>query len=149
ALLHQAGQGASVATTNQYLAHLKSFCNWMVKDRRIAANPFLHVAPGNADVDRRHDRRELDADELRRLLVAARDSDRVFRGLSGWDRYHLYATACGTGFRAMALASLTPESFDLDGHTPTVTLAARRNKSRKSKVQPLPQDVAELLREYL
>src|SRR4051794_19815756 len=90
----------------------------------------------------------LEADQLRRLLAAARDSARTFRGLYGFDRYHLYAAACGTGFRASALASLTPESFDL-GAQPTVTLAARWNKSRKLKVQPLPPDVAELLRDYL
>jgi integrase len=149
ALQDLVSRGASVATTNQYLAHLKAFCSWMAKDGRMAANPFLHVEPGNADVDRRHDRRELTADELRRLLGAARDSARTFRGLSGRDRFHLYATACGTGFRAMGLASLAPESFDLNGDTPTVTLSARRNKSRRLKVQPLPPDVAELLREYL
>jgi integrase len=33
--------------------------------------------------------------------------------------------------------------------TPTVTRSARRNKSRVQKVQPLPADVAELLRDYL
>jgi hypothetical protein len=32
---------------------------------------------------------------------------------------------------------------------PTVTLAARRNKSRKLKVQPLPPDIAALFRDYL
>jgi integrase len=149
ALQDLTSQGVSVATTNQYLAHLKSFCNWMVKDGRMGSNPFLHVEPGNADVDRRHDRRELTTDELRGLLAAARGSDRSFRGLTGWDRFHLYATACATGFRAMGLASLTPESFDLDGDTPTVTLAARRNKSRRLKVQPLPADIADLLRQYL
>jgi hypothetical protein len=108
-----------------------------------------HLEPGNAAVDRRHDRRELDADELRRLLAAARDSDRPFRGLTGRDRSHLYATACGSSFRASGLASLTPESLDLDTEPPTVTLAARENKSRKTKVQPLPPDVADLLRDYL
>jgi hypothetical protein len=44
-----------------------------------------------------------------------------------------------TGFRAAALASQTPESFDL-GNAPTVTLPARRSKNRKTKVQPLPAD---------
>jgi integrase len=142
-------QGVGVETTNQYLTHLKSFCRWMVKDRRMGENPVAHLEPGNALADRRHDRRELDAGELRRLLVAARDSARRFRGLSGRDRFHLYAAACGTGFRASGLASLTPESFELDAEPPTVTLAARRNKSRKLKVQPLPPDVAGLLRGYL
>jgi hypothetical protein len=50
----------------------------------------------------------------------------------------LYAVACGTGFRAGGLASLTPESFDLDAEAPTVTLAARSNKRGTGKVQPLP-----------
>jgi integrase len=142
-------QGVSVETTNQYLTHLKSFCKWLAKDGRMGENPVERLEAGNAEVDRRHDRRELDAGELRRLLAAARDSARTFRGLTGWDRYHLYAAACGTGFRASGLAGLTPESFGLDPAGPTVTLAARRNKSRKLKAQPLPADVADLLREYL
>src|SRR5262249_51998118 len=60
-----------------------------------------------------------------------------------------YAAACGTGFRASALASLTPESFDLSEEMPTVTLPARYAKNRKTKVQPLPADMADLLRAYL
>jgi len=148
-LLDRQGTGASVETTNQYLTHLKVFLNWMKGDKRTGANPFDHLKPGNAEVDRRHDRRELEAEELRRLLAAARDSSRTFRGLDGRDRYHLYAAACGTGFRASGLASLTPESFDLDSALPTVTLAARMNKSRKLKVQPLAADLAALFRNYL
>ncbi len=141
--------GASVETLNQYIRHLKGFGAWLVRSRRAAANPFLHLEAGNAQADRRHARRELTRDEMRRVLNAARESKQSFRGLSGEDRFHLYACACGTGFRAGALASLTPESFDLDGEVPTVTLAARDDKSRRGKVQPLPADVAGLLRTYL
>ncbi len=141
-------RGKSVQTTNYYLSHLKSFCRWLVKDRRSGDNPLAHLDAGNSDVDRRHDRRELEAEELRQLLAATKASGRGSRGLTGPDRFHLYATACGTGFRASALASLTPESFDL-GARPTATLPARSNKSRKTKVQPLPPDVADLLRGYL
>jgi hypothetical protein len=54
-----------------------------------------------------------------------------------------------TGFRARGLASLCPESFDLGADVPTATLAARRNKSRVLKVQPLPADLADLLRRSL
>jgi hypothetical protein len=100
----------------------------------MGQNPVAHLEPPNVEVDRRHDRRELDAEELRRLLAAARDSERTFRGLDGRDRFHLYAAACGTGFRAAALASLPPEAFDLDAEVPTVTLAAQRNKSRNEKL---------------
>jgi integrase len=149
ALQDRLARGVSVQTTNDYLSALKSFGRWLVKDRRTADNHFAHLEGGNAQVDRRHDRRELTADELRRVLDAARNSTASFRGLTGADRFHLYATGCGTGFRASALASLTPESFDLDAASPVVTLAARHAKNRKTKVQPLPADVAELLRGYL
>jgi hypothetical protein len=88
-------------------------------------NPLAHLVTSNAAVDRRHDRRELFPDELRRLLSSAASSTTSFRGLTGPDRFYLYAAACGTGFRASALASLTPESFDLVSDLPTVTLAAR------------------------
>ena len=142
-------RGVCVQTTNDYLSSLKSFGRWLVKDRRTSEYVFQHLEGGNAKVDRRHDRRELDAEELRRLLAAARDSNRIFRGLTGPDRFHLYATACGTGFRASGLASLTPESFDLESDMPTLTLPARHAKNRKTKVQPIPSDVAELLRGYL
>jgi hypothetical protein len=84
-------QGASVETSNQYLRHLKAFGAWLVADKRTGENTVAHLQPGNFDVDRRHDRRELDAAELRRLLTAARDSTRSFRELTGRDRYHLYA----------------------------------------------------------
>jgi integrase len=143
-------QGASIQTSNYYLSHLKSFCNWLVDDvERTEKNPVARLEPGNADADRRHHRRELTADELRRLLAAARDSARTFRGLTGRARHTLYALACGTGLRADALASLTPTHFDLDGDPPTVNVTVRRDKSRKGKVQPIPPDVAQLLREYM
>ena len=149
ALQERLCRGTSVQTTNQYRMHLKSFCGWLVKDGRTETNPVLHLEGGNIKLDRRHDRRELTAAQLSQVLDATRTSSRSFRGLAGEDRFMLYATACGTGFRSAALASLTPESFDLDGDQAVVTLPARRNKSRKTKVQPLPSDVAELLRAYL
>ncbi len=149
ALLHRQAQGASAQTRNYYRAHLRTFGNWLLKDRRLGENPFRHMGAENTTTDRRHDRRELSADELRRLLEATRKSPRSFRGLTGPDRFCLYATACGTGFRASALASLTPESFDLTGKVATLTLAARHAKNRKTKVQPIPEDLADLLRDYL
>jgi integrase/recombinase XerC len=121
----------------------------MVKEGRSPVNPLATLELVNAQCDVRHARRALTPDELIRLLIATRESKRTFRGLSGEDRFHLYATACATGNRAGGLASLTPTSFVLDGKPPLVTLAVRRNKSRKPKVQPVPLDVAELLKEYL
>jgi hypothetical protein len=118
ALRDRLSRGMSVQTVNFYLQAIKQFCHWLVRDRRMGENPMAHLQGGNPKTDRRHDRRDLDADELRRLLTAARQSERTFRGLTGSDRFHLYAAACGTGFRASALASLTPESFELSADLP-------------------------------
>ena len=56
--------------------------------------------------------------------------------------------AAGTGIRANALANLTPADFDLNG-APAVTVAARYAKNGRTKVQPLPADVAAALRDYI
>lgn len=141
--------GFSIQTSNHYLTGVKAFLNWMVRDKRTAENPFRHLERGNVKLDRRHDRRELTADEIRRLLTAARQSTRRFKGLTGEDRYFLYATAAGSGFRASELASLTPESFNLAADPPLIALNAEDAKNRTDAAQPIPDDLADELRGFL
>jgi integrase len=148
-LRDRAGRGRSIQTVNYYLREMKSFCRWMVKDRRMGDNPLAHLSGGNAKLDRRHDRRPLSADELRGIIQAARQSARVFRGLAGTDRAFIYSLACVTGFRAGELACLTPGDFHLESQPPTVALSAGEAKNGRTAVQPLPPDVADLLRGYL
>jgi len=69
--------------------------------------------------------------------------------MAGRDRAALYLTAVGTGFRAGELKSLTPQSFDLDGDPPTVTVEASYSKRRRRDVQPIRRDLAEYLRSLL
>jgi integrase len=147
ALVLNRAKGCGPETVNHYIRAVRGFFRWLVKAKRIGSNPLESLALVNAAVDVRRARRELTADELRRLFDAARASARTYRGLAGADRYFLYLVAAGTGFRASALANLTPADFDLDG--PTVTLPARFAKNRRTKVQPLPADVADVLRDYL
>jgi integrase len=149
-LLADRCQGASPETVNHYTRAVRSFARWLVKPgRRVASNPLDGLEVLNADADRRRSRRELMVEELLRLLTATMDSQSSFLGLDGWQRFHLYACACGTGFRASGLASLTPECFDLADDYPTLTLPVRGDKSRKGKRQPLPADVAALMRSWL
>jgi len=148
ALADKGTRGISAETFNHHVRALRSFGRWLLRSRRWPANPFETMALLNVSTDRRHDRRELSADELRRVLSIAANSERTFRGLTGRDRWALYLTACGTGFRVRALAGLAPRDFDLSADVPTVTLPARLAKNKKSKVQPLPADVAEALRSY-
>jgi integrase/recombinase XerC len=142
-------RGISVQTSNYIITHAKAFGRFLVKSRRVAENPFAHVQKGRTEVDRRHDRRELTADEMTRLLTTTRASDRSYRGLSGLDRSALYTMAAATGLRAAALASLTPESFQLNKEQPMVVLAARFNKNRKPRVQPLPVNIVGMLQSFL
>jgi len=93
--------------------------------------------------------RDLTADEVSRLLAAALSSVRPFRGMSGEDRYYVYATALRTGFRAAELASLRPASFDLTADPPTATVAAAYTKNGEQTVQPLPSALAAALQPYL
>ena len=149
AIAERSAQGNGPATMNRYVTAIRGFFRWLVKVKRIGSDPLDSLGMVNAAVDVRHARRELTADELRTLLVVTQASKKPFRGLTGEARYFLYLLAAGTGFRANALAILTPADFDLNTDSPTVTLAARFNKSRKTKVQPIPADVADALRGYL
>ena len=149
ALADNRAKGCGPETANHYVRAARGFSRWMVRAKRVGSDPLETLPIANAATDTRRARRELTAAELRRLFDAARASGRGYRGLAGPDRYMLYLVAAGTGFRATALAGLTPGDFDLDADAPTVTLSARLNKSGKLKVQPLPADVAGALRAYL
>lgn len=149
AVAERATKGAGPNTANHYVRAVRGFTRWLVRLKRIGTDPLESLPLVNTAADVRRARRELTADELRALLTGTRASERTFRGLAGADRFMLYLTAAGTGFRSNALANLTPTDFDLDAASPVVTLAARFNKSRKTKVQPLPGDVAAALRDYL
>ena len=61
----------------------------------------------------------------------------------------LYLLASATGYRRKELSELTPESFDLDGSTPTVSLGVTSTKNKKVAIQPIPPQVANLMRGFL
>ncbi|MCA9124445.1 MAG: site-specific integrase [Planctomycetaceae bacterium] len=138
-----------IQTSNYYLRDFKSFGNWMVHDRRTNQNPCEYLKPLNADVDDSRERRALPPWEFSLLIDAARKSKKLFRGLSGLDRTALYLAAAYSGLRVSELASLTPESVDLDGDPPTLIVKAAYSKRRRLDVQPIRQDVADELRTWL
>jgi site-specific recombinase XerC len=147
ALAANRAKGHGPETVNHYVRAVRGFFRWLVKAKRFHSNPMDTLSLVNTKADVRHARRELTADELCRLFTAARTSALTFRDLTGEDRYTLYLTAAGTGFRANALANLTTADFDLAANT--VTLSAKLNKSRKVKVQPIPADVTAELVQHL
>lgn len=140
--------GLSQQTAAYYLKVVRHFAWWLSvrMNAPIPPNVFDDLPGFDPASDRKHARRDLTADELARLLDAAR-SGPTLHTLTGEDRYHLYLTAFATGFRAGELATLTPESFDLTGCV--VTLARKSSKNRKGARQPIPPGVAEQLKPFI
>jgi integrase/recombinase XerD len=142
------GGGLSLRTCNAVLRSAKTFAAWLHRDGRWRENALVRLSAFNADTDRRYVRRDVTPDELHRLIAAAQ-SGPIVMGMPGPERAMAYRLAVGTGFRASELASLTLESFNLDGSPPTVSVVAAYSKRRRDDVQPIRDDLAALLRPWL
>jgi len=158
-------KGLSLKTASHYIGAIKSFTRWLVRDKRTRADTLAHLQTFNDATDRRRVRRDLEADEVARLIDAAerspwiifarreRDEKKNLRTVPVRmhypDRAWAYRIAASTGFRAAEIASLTPESFKLDGPTPTVRCAAGYTKNKREAEQPIRPDFAAMLKEWL
>ncbi len=141
-------EGRSAASSNHYLRAIKMFTRWLVRERRAGDDRLAHLSMLNAKTDLRHERRTLELEQLAELIEAARRG-LPFRDLTGPDRAVLYLVALNTGLRANELASLLPESFDLESNPPTVTVEAAYSKHRRRDVLPLRPDLAAIIKEHL
>jgi site-specific recombinase XerC len=137
-----------LATLNRYIVAAKAFSAWMVRSKRVREDTLKDLQKYNADTDRRLRRRALSVAEVNQLVAAA-EAGAVVRGMGGADRAMLYRVAVGTGFRASELASLTTESFSLDGRRPTITVQAAFSKRREQDVQPIARSLARALAPWL
>jgi integrase len=136
----------SAQTSNFYLQSVKQFCKWMVENLRAIESPVRHLKGLNVRTDRRHDRRGLEVDEMRRLLKRTAEARKRF-GMTGPERAMLYRLAVETGLRANELRTLRVSSFDLNGQT--VTVLAGYSKHRREDILPLRPDTAGELRMFL
>jgi integrase len=149
ALAFLKAKGRSIRTIHHHASLAKNFAKWAWHDGRTREDLLAHLQlPDNPESDRRRKRRVLPEDELVRLIdVAQTGPDRC--DLAGVDRAMLYRIAAGTGFRSNELQSLTPESFDLDGECPTITIEAGDSKRRRRDVQPIHPTLASMLKRWL
>ncbi len=148
AIAAQKTSGLSLQTCNHLTKAVKAFTRWACRDGRLQTDPLAHLTKFNTALDRRHDRRGLTALEAESIIQAAETGPAIL-GMDGHSRAMLYRTALGTGFRAAELRSLTPESFNLDGQPPTITIRAAYSKHRRQDVQPIRRDLADTLRTFI
>jgi integrase len=141
------GQGRSLATCNHHRSAIRAFSRWCFNTHRIREDALRGVTGFNAKEDRRHDRRTLALDELRKLIEAAQNGP-AFQRMTGPTRALCYRLAVATGLRYAELASLTPESFNF-GKAATLTVEAAYTKNGQTATLPIPNDLAKDLAAFL
>jgi len=148
------------------------FANWLIRHQRLAANQFSDVPRVDIRSDRRRERRSLRVEELRRLLLAAKErplaeAETVRRGPRkgrriaevsderrnelerlGWERALIYKTLALTGLRRGELASVKIGQLDLGEEAARVRIHAADEKAGRGAEIPLRPDLARELREW-
>ncbi len=140
-------QGISVQTCNFYLKSMKQFFKWLVDDQRTGESLIQHLKCQNVNVDRRHDRRALELDEIEKLFDAVRQG-KQHHNLTPKVREMLYMLALNTGLRASELASLTWHSLNLTDSEAFLIIEAAYSKHRKKDTLPLRADIAVLFKAW-
>jgi integrase len=138
--------GRSLETLNHYRASIKSFAKWCYDTHRTRDNFLRGVTGFNAKEDRRHDRRTVSLEELRRLIDAA-DTGPVIMKMSGRARALCYRLAVATGLRWSEIERIKPESFDW--RAPSVTVAACYTKNRQPATMTIPNELVSDLAAYV
>ena len=140
--------GRSLATCNHHRAAICGFSRWAWKEGLLRDDPLVGVSGFNAKEDRRHDRRTIGVEDLRRLINVANEG-KPYRLMSGPARALCYRLAIATGLRFSEIGSTTRSSFELEGESPSVTVAAAYTKNGHLCNLPLPLDLAADLRTWL
>lgn len=136
-------------TFNHYVQAIESFGNWLLTSKRVPFNPIIGLPRLNAEADVRHERRALAPEEVAKLVESARTSTKSYQKYPGQLRAQLYLFSYFTGLRRKELASLTPESFNLDVNRPTLTVDAACSKHRRKDVLPIHSELFAILKEWL
>ena len=135
-------------TYNHYLQAIDEFGKWLVATKRLPSNPVAGIDRLNAETDVRHKRRALTAEEMSRLVRAARESGCEVQGYPGELRARVYLMSFFTGLRRLELGSLTPRSFKLDDAQPILMVEAACSKHRWKDTLPMHPALVAFVREW-
>ncbi len=116
----RAQQTTAPRTLNDYLATLRSFFRWLIRENMATFDPFQHVEPVEERGRRRRPRRALTVEEFHRLLQAAPIERRRF-----------YLAAYYTGLRRSELEGLQWGDVRLDDAKPYILARAATTKNKQ------------------
>ena len=136
ALMTLRNSGCGDQTCSHYATAWKSLTKWLHKDRRTRTDLLADFE--SPKVVSSGKRKDLNPDQLGQLITKV-SALPPRRGISGHDRSWLYHLAAVTGFRRGELQSLTPESFNLLGNPPVVSLPGMDTKNSEDAVLPIPR----------
>jgi integrase len=138
--------GWSLQTCNHYRASAKAFSKWCSDSDRTREDVLHGVKGFNVKEDRRHDRRTVSLDELRKLIETAANG-KAIQGTTGPMRALCYRVAVASGLRYSEIATIKPESFDWEA--PSVTVDAAYTKNGETATLTLPRDLADDLAAFV
>ncbi len=159
-------EGMGARTLNSYRTALLAFANWALCDGRLLTNLLLGIPSANERMDRRHERRAFNDEELVALLDAARRRplhDRLNRNRGigraklrpvarrklerlGIERATFYKLMALSGLRRKEVAGLRVGDLVLDGEVPHIILRPEVEKARRGAKIRLRDDMAAGLR---
>lgn len=141
----------SIESANHYRRSIKAFSRWLWLSEVTDTDQLRRLSIQNSKRDKRRIRRAIDPSDLQKLIktTATQGDDIIGNGweMTGTDRSMLYRTAAYTGIRASELASLTPNSLDLDAGT--IRIEAKHSKNRRDCVLPLHKSLQEALTPWI
>lgn len=146
--LRRRGKHGSEQIAIHWRSSLKAFTHWLYSNNRILVDPLANLRVKQREVQRLYVRRACTPEEFARLLDATWQSYQILYQLTGYDRWHLYALASNTGWRARELGSLTPRSFSF-GEPTTIVLDCTISKRRRHDVAYISDELGQVFEDYL
>jgi len=154
--------GLSDRTVNVYVDRLRYFCNWAMRNKLLASNPFVDFVRLDEQTNRVREARSLTPDEVDKLLQAAlkrplqKRKDTGYKRIKtstvkklmllGEERQLAYALMLYTGFRVNETRQLIWADVNLKKQF--VQVRPTTTKNSKPATLPLHSYAVELLKEW-
>lgn len=128
----------SAKSKNHYLNAASAFANWLITLQVCERNPFKGIRPARVVGNETRPRRALTVDEVNRLVGCCPCPRRRM----------IYMLAFATAARTGGMQGFRWLDIDLNRENPTITYRNSNSKTKKPERNPIPQWLADVLREY-